>query len=219
MRDLLGCVLALLLTACLAAFPVIAAPNRALGYVLQAQSAQLDGNNALTGTNVYVGDVLETYPRGGLRMQIATNQLYLFGSSAATLREDQAGVSALLTSGTAEISTAPQANLAIRALDVTIRPKTAEATRAQVTVAGPQELFVTSFRGALELDIDGKAYTIPSGARYTVQVQSSGQKSMDAGKHPAWNQRRLILTVFIGAGAAYTALVVNSELHESEIKP
>ena len=219
MRNTLRCALALLLAACLAGLPAIAAPNRALGYVLQAQSAQLDGNDALTGTNVYLNDILETYPRGGLRLQIAANQFYLFGSSAATLREDPSGISALLTSGSAEISTSPRSNLAIRALDVSIRPKTAEATRAQVTVAGPRELFVTSFRGALELDIDGNAYTIPSGTRYTVEVQSSAQKTMDARNHQAWNQRRLILTVFIGAGAAFAVLVINSELHESEIKP
>lgn len=219
MRTELRCALAVLLAAYLATLPVMAAPNRAMGYVLQAQAAQLDGNNALSGTNIYAGDVLETDARGLLRLQIAASQIYLFGSSAVTLSQDESGVATLLTSGTAGFTSAQGATVAIRALDVTVRPKTTEATHAEVTVAGPQELFVTSYRGALELDLDGKTYSMAPGRTYKVDVQSSDTDQMDAGKHRARNQRNLVLVVFGAPAAVGVGLFINHELHESPDKP
>ena len=198
----------------------MAAPNRAMGYVLQAQAAQLDGNNALSGTNVYAGDVLETDARGLLRLQIAASQIYLFGSSAVTLSQDESGVATLLTSGTAGFTSAEGATVTIRALDVTVRPKTTEATHAQVTVAGPQELFVTSYRGALELDLDGETYSMAPGRTYKVDIQSSANLGqMDAGKHLARSKRNLVLVAFGVPPAVGIGLFINHELHESPDKP
>jgi hypothetical protein len=219
MRTELRCALALLLANCLVTMPMTAAPNRAMGYVLQAQAAQLDGNYALSGTNVYAGDVLETDGPGSLRLQIAASQIYLLGSSAATLSQDESGVATLLTSGTAGFSSAQRAAVAIHALDVTVRPKTAEATHAQVTVAGPRELFVTSYRGALELDLDGKSYSVAPGGTYKVDIQLSNTDQMDAGKHPPRKQRNLILFVFGVPPAIAIGLFINHELHESPDKP
>ncbi|HEV2297314.1 MAG TPA: hypothetical protein VGR72_02220 [Candidatus Acidoferrales bacterium] len=219
MRTALRCALALLLAACLVPLPVIAAPNRAMGYVLQAQAAQLDGNNALSGTNVYAGDVLETNIRGLLRLQIAASQVYLFGSSAATLSEEESGVATLLTSGTAGFSSAQGATVTIRALDLTVRPKTAEATHAEVTIAGPQELFVRSYRGALELDLDGKSYSVAPGRTYKVDIQPSDPTQMDAGKHPARTKRNLVLLAFVLPPTVGVILFTEHELHESPDKP
>ena len=219
MQSAFRSALALLLAACLASLPVIAAPNSVMGFVLQAQGAQLDGSNAFNGTNVYAGDVLGTDTRGTLRLQIASSQVYLLGSSAATLSEDESGAVTSLTSGTAGFSSSPGAAVAIRALDVTIRPKTAEATHAQVTVNGAQELLVNSLRGELELELDGKVYSMAPGHSYRVEIQTADQKTMDAGKHQAWKQRNLIFLVFGGAAAAYGGMVLYHELHESPEKP
>lgn len=207
------------MTVCLVCLPVMAAPNRALGYVLEAQSAQLDGNSALNGTNVYAGDVVGTDARGTLRLQIAAGQIYLLGSSTASLNGDENGAAALLTSGTAGFSSAQVPGVAIRALDVTVRPKAAEVTHAQVTVSGPQELIVTSIRGPVELELDGKTYTVGPGRTYRVQVQDSDQKTMDANRHRARTQRTLVFLVFGGAVAAYGGMVLYHELHESPDKP
>lgn len=219
MRDQFRCALAFLLAACLIALPVMAAPNRAMGYVLQAQAAQLDGNSAINGTNVYAGDVVETDIRGSLRLQIAASQIYLFGSTAATLNEDQSGVATMLTSGTAGFSAAPGATVAIRALDVTVRSKTSEPTHAQVTVAGPQELLVTSYRGALELELDGKSYSVAPGRTYKVDIQSSNPSQMDAGRRTARKLSSLIIVVFAGVPAVGASLFIYHELHESPEKP
>lgn len=219
MRTALRSALALLLAACLISLPVMAAPNRALGFVLQAQSAQLDGSTAINGTNVYAGDVLGTDPRGTLRLQIAASQIYLFGSSAASMVEDESGATTSLTSGTAGFSSAPGATVAIRALDVTVRPKTQDATHAQVTMNGPQELLVTSFRGDLTVELDGKLYSMAPGRTYRVQVQSQDQKTMDASRHPARKQRNLVFLVFGGTAAAFGGMVLYHELTESPDKP
>ena len=219
MRTHFRCAVALVVAACLASLPAMAATNRALGYVVLAQGAQLDGNNALNGTNVYSGDALETEPGGTLRVQIAANQVYLFGASTAKLSGDDSASTTLLISGTAGFSSVPGSSVAIRALDVTIRPKTAEATHAQVTVNGPEELLVTSYRGALELELDGKTYSMAPGSSYKVDVGTSDTKQMNAGNHVARNQRGLVLLVFGGTAAAYTGLVIYHELHESPEKP
>lgn len=219
MRSALRSALALLLAACLISLPVMATPNRAIGFVLQAQGAQLDGSNAINGTNVYAGDVLGTDPRGTLRLQIAASQIYLFGSSAAALTADESGATTSLTSGTAGFSAAPGAAVAIRALDVTVRPKTQDATRAQVTVNGPSELLVTSLRGELTLELDGQSYSMAPGRTYRVQVETKDQKAMDAGRHLARHQRNLIFLVFGGAAAAYGGMVLYHELTESPDKP
>ncbi|HEV2489230.1 MAG TPA: hypothetical protein VGT03_05450 [Candidatus Acidoferrales bacterium] len=219
MRFALRSALALLLAACLISLPVMATPNRAIGFVLQAQGAQLDGSTAINGTNVYAGDVMGTDPRGTLRLQIASSQIYLFGSSAATLSTDESGATTSLTSGTAGFSAAPGAAVAIRALDVTVRPKTQDATHAQVTVNGPSELLVTSFRGELTLELDGQSYSMAPGRTYRVQVETKDQKAMDAGRHLPRNQRKLIFLVFGGAAAAYGGMVLYHELTESPDKP
>jgi hypothetical protein len=219
MRTAFRSAVALLLVAYLASLPVMAAPNRALGFVLQAQSAQLDGSTAINGTNVYAGDVLGTDPRGTLRLQIAASQIYLFGSSAATLTTDESGATTSLTSGTAGFSSALGAAVAIRALDVTVRPKTQDATHAQVTVNGPSELLVTSFRGELTVELDGKVYSMTPGRTYRVEIQSADQKTMDAGRHTARKQRNLVFLVFGGTAAVFGAMILYHELTESPDKP
>jgi hypothetical protein len=221
MRHTLRGVLAGLLAGSLASLPAMAAPNRAMGFVLQAQGAQLDGSPAVNGTNLFAGDVLGTNPRGTLRMQIAGNQFYLLGSSAATLTEETSTAIASLTTGTAGFVSTQRTAVQIRALDVIVRPKAAVETRAQVTVNGPAELLVQSFHGALELELDGRVYHMPSGTSYRVQVQSQDQvpQSMDAKNHPPMNQRKLIFLVFAGVGALAGGVYIYTELNESPDTP
>jgi hypothetical protein len=221
MRNTLRGILVSLLVGTLASIPAMAAPNRALGFVLQAEEAQLDGSTAVSGTNLYAGDVLGTLPRGTLRMQVARSQVYLLGSSAATLSTDSTAAVASLTAGTAGFISSQGNAVEIRALDVTVRPKTTRATHAQVTVNGPQELLVRSFQGALELELDGQVYEVPSGTAFRARIQSQNQapQSMEASKHPARKQRNLIFLVFVGGAAAYGGMYIYHEQTESPDKP
>ena len=221
MRNLFRAAVTGLLAAALANLPAMAAPNRALGFVLQAQEAQLDGSTAVNGTNLYVGDVLGTFPRGTLRIQMARSEVYLLGSSAATLNTDSTAAVASLTAGTAGFISSQGNAVELRALDVTVRPKTAEATHAQVTVNGPEELLVRSFQGALELELDGHVYDVPSGTAFRARIQSQDQvpQSMDAGKRPARSRRKLVLLAFVGGAATYGGMYIYHELTESPDKP
>lgn len=216
LRGMLACVL----SASLIALPAFAAPapNRPLGFVLAAQNAGLDGNSLASGANIYNGDVVSTGANGRVRLQFAANQIYFSPSSTATLNTDGAGVTALLQSGTAGFTSAPGGAVAIRALDVLVRPQTAQVTTAQVTVMAPDELKVASIAGPLSLELDGKAYTLAPGRTYGVTIVADDTKFQD-NNYSARKRRGLVIVIFAGTAAAAGVVYLVKELHESPDAP
>ena len=93
-RSLLACIL----SASLITLPAAEAgtPNRPLGFVLTAQDAQLDGNTAANGANIYNGDTVATGSGGQVRLQFAGNQVYFSPSSLAKLTTDGSVIEPLL---------------------------------------------------------------------------------------------------------------------------
>ena len=220
MRLICRGVLACVVSASLVSLPISAAPapNRPLGFVLATQDAVLDGNLAANGANIYNGDVVSTGADGSLHLQFAANQIYLSPSTAATLKTDGAGVTALLQSGTAGFTSAQGGGVAIRALDVLVHPQTAQATTAQVTVMAADELKVASVAGPLSLELDGETYTLTPGRTYGVKVVADSAKFQD-NNYSARRRRGLVIFVFaaVAGVAAITYLV--KELHESPDVP
>ena len=74
------CIAAIL--AGLLAFPGFAANEKPLGFVIQAQSAQISDAKVAIGTTVYPGDKVQTEAGGALRLRMGTTQLYLLASKA-----------------------------------------------------------------------------------------------------------------------------------------
>lgn len=216
MRSALRTALALLLIFPLVEMPARAAASQPLGFVLLAQASQLDRSIAANGTNVYAGDTLVTSQAGSLRMGFGANQVYLLSSSVAALAGDSSGVIASLTQGTAGFVSSRAPSVALRALGVLVRPKTADPTHGRVSVAGPASLLVTSYHGALELMLDGQTYTIPGGSSYRVEIQGTSQ---DAGAHPPVRRRKIILVLVGAAAMAYGGGAIYHELTESPDKP
>lgn len=209
----------LVLCACVINLPVLAVPNPALGYVLMAQYAQQDGNNALGGTNVYAGDVFETLAHGMLRISVATNQFQLLESSDAKLLGDQENATLLLTRGTAAFRSAQGTGVQIQALDVVVKPKSPVGTTAQVAIDQQKELLVSSYAASLEVSIDGNAYTLPPGHTYEVKIQDQSLQSMDAGRHPARDKRALVIFVASLTAAGFGGLFLQHQQSESPFKP
>lgn len=215
-RSLLACVL----SASLISLPTLGAgvPNRALGFVLAAQDAQLDGNAAANGANIYDGDTVATGSGGQVRLQFAGNQVYFSPSSLAKLTTNGSVVTAVLTSGTAGFMSARGGAVAIRALDVLVRPQTEQPTTAQVTVMAQDELKVASIAGPLSLELDGGTYTLTPGRTYGVKIVADNTKFQE-GYVGARKRRGLIILVFATTAAVAGVVYLYKELTESPDAP
>ncbi|HVB36350.1 MAG TPA: hypothetical protein VND42_03835 [Candidatus Acidoferrales bacterium] len=185
---------------------------------MAAQDAQLDGNAAANGANVYNNDVVATGSTGQVRLQFAGNQVYFSPSSVAKLATNGSGVTALLTSGTAGFLSARGGAVAIRALDVLVRPQTVQATTAQVTIIAPDELKVASVAGPLTLELDGELYTLAPGRTYGVKIVPDDAK-LQEGYIGARKRRGLIIFVFAATAAIGASVYLYKELTESPDTP
>jgi hypothetical protein len=197
-------VLVWLLVASLADLPAMAA-NRALGFVLEAQSSEIDGIAAIGGTNVFAGDILSTGTDGGIRLQVGPNQIYMLASSALTLTNSNDGLTATLSMGAVAFSAPAGAGIAVSAADVLIRPKTPEATSAEITVLASDELKIASVSGPLALELDGESYTLTPGRTYGAKIVVDSD-NQSAQKRPARRRRRLLFFLFFTAAGVATVL-------------
>ena len=215
-RSLLACIL----SASLISLPTFGAgaPNRPLGFVLAAQEAQLDGNSVANGANIYDGDTVATGPGGQVRLQFAGNQVYFSPSSLAKLTTNGSVVTAVLTSGTAGFMSARGGAVAIRALDVLVRPQTVQPTTAQVTVMAQDELKVASVAGPLSLELDGETYTLTPGRTYGVKIVADNAKFQE-GYVGARKRRGLIIFVFTATAAVAGIVYLYKEMTESPDAP
>lgn len=209
----------MLLVALLADLPVATAANRAVGFVLAAQSSQIDGIAAASGTNVFPGDALSTNPDGRIRLQFGDDQIYMLSSSAVTLANGNDGLVAALSSGTLEFAAPRGAGIAIRAIDILLRPKTAQPTHAQITVMANDQLKIASVTGPLELELDGARYTLTPGRTYGVKIVDDGEEDQNAQKKPARRRRKLIFILFGAVAGAAAVIQIVDELNESPDTP
>ena len=198
-----GCLIGLLVASLVEA-PVMAAPSRPLGVVLQADHARVGAAEAAGGTTIFSGDTLTTDASGTLRVRLGGTQLYLLSNSAAALAQSEAGVSATLQRGTVVLSSSGTSAVELRTSEARIRPKTAGPTLAQVSYVGPYEFLVTSQRGALEVTIDNEVHVVSEATSYRVTIDPEpAQKKRGAGAAPAPAARSrflLIALILIGVG-------------------
>jgi len=166
------------LIAALAAAPALAGNEKPLGMVIQAEVAHLDNANAVVGATVYPGDALATEPGGSLRLKLGSGQLYLLGSSVATLAQNPAAVHAVVNRGTVGFSTSAGDPVELETPLGIVRASSG-AGYGQVTLTGPREMIVSAYRGDLIVDYNGELHTIPEGKSVRVE------KEMEASAEPA----------------------------------
>jgi hypothetical protein len=142
------------------------------------------------------------------------------------------GVAANLTYGTAGFSTSGAEPVEIRTLNGIIRSKGPEESYGQVMIAGPHELIVTSFHGALDIDVDGEIRTVNDGQSYRVVVDddpadqpttddSGGSKGMkkNAGDIRVRRRRPVVFYLIIFGAAALLGYFYYHHLNESPSAP
>ena len=222
-----SCIAAML--AALMAFPGFAANEKALGLVLQAESAQISNAKVAIGTTVYPGDKVETDAGGKLRLRMGTSQLYLLASSSATLGQRSDSLFAEVSRGTVGFSSNGADQLELEVPQGVIRASNGQPAYGQVTIVNPQEIIVSAFHGSLVLDNDGELHTIPQGKSYrvtmdlepaAVPVPAAAAYRDNADNTPAKRRRRKLafILLFGGIGAA-VSYGVWSVLSESSSAP
>ncbi len=191
-----------LLVACLVQIPAWGLSPQPLGTVLDAEQARLDSAAAVDGATVFAGDTAETTPGGSLRLRIGAAQVYLPASSAVRLTGSASDLTGTIVRGSVGFASSGSEAIAVRAGEMTIRPQTPQPTRAQVTLVGPNELLVTSYRGPLAVELDGEVYSVAPGSTYRLLMVADSQEPQGEGAPHAKRRRKLVLLLFtLGAAA------------------
>lgn len=181
MRSIARSCLVTFLVAGLVNLPALAANEKALGLVIQAQSAHLGGANAVVGATVYPGDALATETGGTLRMKIGSGQIYLLSASGVILAENADTVQATVTHGTVGFSTSGSDRLDLLIPEGIVRAFNGQPAYGQVTIMSPTEVVISAYRGALVLDNDGELHTIGAGSSYRVTMEPDAMPQAPAG--------------------------------------
>ena len=227
MRTIARSCLATLLS-CLLGFPGFAANEKPLGLVTQAQDAQVANSKVTVGTTVYSGDKVETDAKGGLRLRMGASQLYLLGSSSATLTQQSDAVLAVVANGTVGFSSNGTDQFELEVPEGIIRAANGQPAYGQVTIVGPQEIVISAYHGSLILDNDGELHTIPEGKSYRVTMDLEpatlgpevAASQDDANTTPAKRRRRkLAFFLIFGAAAALASYGIWDILSESSSTP
>ena len=212
----------------LMAFPGFAANEKPLGFVIQAQSAQVSDAKVAIGTTVYPGDRVQTDAGGALRLRMGTTQLYLLASSSATLGQRSDALFAEVLRGTVGFSSNGADQLELEVPEGVIRAANGQPAYGQVTIVGPAEIVVSAFHGSLVLDNDGELHTIPEGKSYRVTMDLEPAATAapvipayrdDANTTPAKRKRRkLAFFLLFGGVGALASYGIWTELSESPSK-
>jgi hypothetical protein len=167
MRALSRCVLIAILIAGLLNIPAYAADEKPLGLVTQAGNAKV-----AIGTTIFPGDTLATEAGGALRLNFGSSQLYLLSASSATLSQNASAtmVHAVVGHGTVGFSSNGTDHIELEIPQGILRAANSEPAYGQVTIVGPLEVVISTYRGTLSLDHDGEVRDIPAGRSYRVTM-------------------------------------------------
>ena len=226
MRALPRCVLIAILIAGLLNIPAYAADEKPLGLVTQAENAHIGNAKVAIGTTIFPGDTLATEAGGALRLNFGSSQLYLLSASSATLSQNASAtmVHAVVGHGTVGFSSNGTDHIELEIPQGILRAANSEPAYGQVTIVGPLEVVISTYRGTLSLDHDGEVRDIPAGRSYRVTMDlepaaAAAQPQAPAGVGGSGTKRALntstlawaLVAVGAAGGVAYGIWDVLSE--------
>jgi hypothetical protein len=225
MRAVSRCVLIAILITGLLNIPAYAADEKPLGLVTQAENAHIGSAKVSIGTTIFPGDTIATEAGGALRLNFGSSQLYLLSASSATLSQNASAtmVHAVVSRGTVGFSSTGTDHIELEIPQGILRAANSEPAYGQVTVVGPLEVIISTYRGTLSLDHDGEVRDIPAGRSYRVTMALEPAAAAAEPQAPAGvggsNKRALntpalvwaIVAVGAAAGAGYGIWYVLSE--------
>ena len=231
MRALSRCVLVAALIAGLLNIPAYAADEKPLGLVTQAENAHIGNAKVSIGTTIFPGDTLATEAGGTLRLNFGSSQLYLLSASSATLSQNAgaAMVHAVVGRGTVGFSSNGTDHIELEIPQGILRAANSEPAYGQVTIVGPLEVIISTYRGTLSLEHDGEFRDIPAGRSYrvTMDLQPAAAATQPqapagvggSGNKPALNTATLAWAVVAVGAAGGVAYVIWDVLSESSSTP
>src|SRR5205807_10248772 len=108
---------------------------------------------------------------------------------------------AVLEDSTMDFSSSTPAPFELQASAAHTRPRTGQPVIAQVTIAGPNTLLITSNRDELEDSIGNEVHVVPAMTSYRVEIEPEGQGSGGAAPHKtARSKFVLLLLAMVAAG-------------------
>lgn len=148
---------AIVLVALLASPPGFSSTAKPLGVVLETRHATLRATDGIPGTTVFAGDTVVTGHGGRVRVRMGAAQIEVLPESVVIFEEMGSVAGATVVQGTVGFATPETGSVAVRAAGILIRPQPQRPTHGQVTLVGPSELLVTSYRGPLELTLGNES--------------------------------------------------------------
>jgi hypothetical protein len=202
-------VIAVLLTTLLVSPAGAGAAQKPLGVVLEAQNATLRASDGIPGTTIFAGDTVSTGHGGRVLVRMGAAQIEVMPDSVVNFEELDSIAGATLVQGTLGFASPETGTVAVRATGVMIRPQPRRATQGKVTIVGPTELLVTSYRGPLELTLENESLVVPEGTTYrVVQGDSRGPGPVGAGAEDARRARlRAFLVVFAVVAVPFVTVI------------
>jgi hypothetical protein len=205
---------ALFLAALMVAPPGFGSQAKPLGVVLETRNATLRATDGLPGTTVFAGDTVSTDHGGRMRVRMGEAQIEVMPESVVVFEELDSVAGATVVHGTVSFSSSETGTVAVRATGIVIRPQPKRFTHGQVTVVGPSELLVTSFRGPLELTLEDESLVVPEGTTYhVVHGDRRGPGPVGAGAEAARRAPfKAFLIAFVAVGVPLATLLTYQAL-------
>jgi len=211
-------------TAVVSFFVSLALPLRTaqppIGVLTFATHAKLDKATAFAGLSVFDGERLSTEMPGTLGLRAGKSQVTLGEKTEIELiRMDAGGVHIDLEAGSVHFSSAENELIEVHTGEATIRPASAQPTRASLTLLGPKVLEINAERGDLAFSYRDEHRNLPAGQTYRVYLDADAPQPTPAGgaqTAPASGK----LTYFIvgaaaGGAAGGMAWGIDHALHSS----
>jgi hypothetical protein len=198
--------------------PARAAANPPLGMVVAAQDAHLSNAKAVTGSNLYAGDTIETEPSGSLRLKVGTTQVYLLGASSAALGEEQGKVRAQLKAGTIGFSTTNPDEFEVSTPLGAVHGASGARAFGQVSLLGPNHAVISAYEGTLIFQGNCGSHAVNQGENYDVTASASepcNSQVVHATTNPI-NGRDLALAAAAAGGLIGILLIRGGSSHPSE---
>jgi hypothetical protein len=165
-----------------------------MGVVMQAQRARLGTSETVQGATVFNGDNLATELTGDLCVHVRGTQIYLLANTSVSLSEIPGGISAALQRGTFAFSSSGIEGVQVRTSQALIHSRAGRPVYWRVTVVGPNELEIASYRGEMDVAVGDETHVVSENSAYRVLLEPSAQ-----GQPPSKAGRaRFIWIVLIG---------------------
>ena len=145
----------------------------ALGFVVKAESAQVDKATANEGTTIYSGDYLATENGGSLLVRVGGLSLNLETASGAHIYRTPYGAIVELDEGSVVYTTpGNNENIVVVANDVRVTPVLSVADLGRVSINDPCNVTVYSQRGQVNVQSGSESHFVQEGKAYKIRAEN-----------------------------------------------